>query len=214
MQANQLLRPYPHYTSVNSFRKSNAHSIYHAGTLRVDKRFSNGVSFLAAYTWGKLIDDASSTVGFLGQIAGSRLDHYNRRLEKSISSLDVSHRFVFSGVWEFQRITGGTTDERLNRWFDTSVFSLPPPFTFGNVGRILPDVRHAGDRNVDLSLFKNFAVLRDGGLTVQYRLEMFNSFNTPQWGAAGNSIGAGNFGVISSTAVSPRQIQMALKLIF
>jgi hypothetical protein len=274
VQANQLLRPYPHYTSVNSFRKSNAYSIYHAGTLRVDKRFSNGVSFLAAYTWGKLIDDASSTVGFLGQIAGSRLDHYNRRLEKSISSLDVSHRFVFSGVWEFPvgrgkrflnsapralelivggwqsnaivtlatgvpifiagapnntgifsgqrvnnngrsaRITGGTTDERLNRWFDTSVFSLPPPFTFGNVGRILPDVRHAGDRNVDLSLFKNFAVLRDGGLTVQYRLEMFNSFNTPQWGAAGNSIGAGNFGVISSTAESPRQIQMALKLIF
>lgn len=54
------------------------------------------------------------------------------------------------------KITGGTKDERLRRWFDPSVFSIAPPFTFGNVSRTLPDVRNLGQRNFDLSVFKNF----------------------------------------------------------
>jgi hypothetical protein len=35
----------------------------------------------------------------------------------------------------------GAAQQRLNRWFDTSAFTLPPPFTFGNVARTLPDTR-------------------------------------------------------------------------
>ena len=41
-------------------------------------------------------------------------------------------------------------DQRsLTHWFNTSVFVNPPPFTFGNVGRLLPDVRGPGLENVD-----------------------------------------------------------------
>lgn len=100
VQYSQLLRPYPHYTGVQSYRKPGASSIYHAMTVRIDKRFSHGMSFLFSYTAGKLIDDASSAVGFLGAIAGTRLDIYNRRLERSISSMDVSQRAVISYVYE------------------------------------------------------------------------------------------------------------------
>lgn len=281
IEYRQLLRPFPHYTGVGSYRKPRADSIYHGMTIRVDKRFSNGFSFLMAYTAGKLIDNASSAVSYLGPIASSvelgisaaKLDAYNGRLERSISSMDVAQRAVISYVYElpfgrgkrffadapgavnllisgwqvngittFQsgqpmivaaqsnntyiysgqrlnnngrsaRITGGTKDSRMAQWFDTSVFSQPPAFTFGNVSRTLPDVRVPGLRNTDLSIFKN-TYFGEDKFNLQYRVEMFNAFNTTQFGRPGPGFGYGNFGVISSTAVGARQIQMALKLIF
>lgn len=95
----QLLRPYPQYTGVSAFRKPQANSIYHAFTLRVEKRFTDGLGFLASYTGGKLIDDASQTVTFLGQ-AGNKQDFYNRGAERSISTQDISSRFVFSANYD------------------------------------------------------------------------------------------------------------------
>ncbi len=95
----QLLRPYPQYTGINAFRVPYGFSIYHGGTLKADKRFSSGLSFLAAYTWSKLIDDVSTTVGFLGQ-ASTRQDAYNRAAERAIGSQDIAHRFVASFVYD------------------------------------------------------------------------------------------------------------------
>ena len=89
----QLSRPYPQYNGINAFRVPYGFSIYHGGTLKADKRFSNGMSFLVAYTWSKLIDDVSTTVGFLGQ-ASARQDAYNRAAERAIGSQDIAHRFV------------------------------------------------------------------------------------------------------------------------
>jgi hypothetical protein len=282
VEFRQLQRPWPQYTSVGTFRKPRANSIYHGMTLRVDKRFAQGFSFLFAYTVGKLIDDASSAVSFLGPIASSvelgisaaKLDAYNHRLERSVSSMDVAQRGVFSYVYElpfgrgkkffaeaprgvnllitgwqvngittFQsgnpmiigaqtnntyiysgqrvnnngrsaKITGGTTDQRLAQWFDTSVFSQPAAYTFGNTSRTLPDVRVPGQRNTDLSIFKNTFLGPENRLNLQYRVEMFNAFNTTQFGRPGPGLGYGSFGVISGTAIGPRQIQMALKLIW
>lgn len=268
---NQLLRAFPQYTGVSSGRKSGGTSEYHGMTLRADKRFSHGLSLLVAYTFSKLMDDASSTVSWIGPIANSRLDHTNRALEWSLSSMDVSSRFVASwvyelpfgsgrrfasgatGIWDFlisgwqvngivtlargtplfitgvpnntgifsgqravredrsAKLSGGTTDERLNQWFDTSVFSLPEPFTFGNVSRTLPDVRNPGIKNLDLSFFKNYTLAE--GLTLQYRLEMFNALNTPQFDGPNTNIQSGNFGVITDAGPA-RQIQMAVKLIW
>ena len=273
VEFRQLLRAYPHYTNVSSFRKPVADSIYHGMTVRVDKRFSRGWGVILAYTAGKAQDDSSSAVGFLGPISGSKLDAYNRRLDWSLSSQDVAQRFVVGALWELPigrgkrwasdlprglshlvsgwqvngsttlqsglpllvgvsqnntniftngqrpnssgqsgRLSGGATDQRLARWFNTSVFSNPAPYTFGNVSRVLPDVRAPGTRSTDLSIFKNNYFGQEGRWNLQYRLEMFNAFNTTQFGGPGTTVGAGNFGVIGGTAVSPRQIQMALKL--
>jgi hypothetical protein len=105
-------------------------------------------------------------------------------------------------------------DERLRRWFDTSVFSQPPSFTFGTTGRTLPNARNPGLRNTDLSVFKNTWLDAERRLNIQYRLEMFNAFNTPQFAVPGTVVGTANFGVISGVAVPPRQIQMALKFLW
>ena len=95
----RLLRPYPQYNGVNAFRIPYGHSIYHGATFKADKRFSNGLSFLTAYTWNKLVDDVSTTVGFLGQ-ASSRQNAYDLAAERAIGSQDIRHRLVTSFVYE------------------------------------------------------------------------------------------------------------------
>jgi hypothetical protein len=111
-------------------------------------------------------------------------------------------------------LEGGSKEARMGQWFDTSTFSQPPTYTFGNVGRTLPDVRNPGQRSTDLSLFKNTYLRRERRFNLQYRLEMFNAFNTTQFDGPAGGVLSANFGVISGTSVSPRNIQMALKLIW
>jgi hypothetical protein len=106
----------------------------------------------------------------------------------------------------------GRVQSRLDRYFDTSVFTQPAAYTFGNTSRTLPDVRSPGMRNFDLSLFKNFKLLEK--LTVQFRAEAFNALNTPQFSSPNTSLNSVSFGVISTTANSPRQVQFGLKLLY
>lgn len=82
------------------------------------------------------------------------------------------------------------------------------------MGRTLPDVRNPGQSNFDLSAFKNFRVHQEK-LNVQFRVEAFNAFNTTQFGSPGATVGSSSIGVIGSTAVAPRQLQLvALKATF
>ena len=105
------------------------------------------------------------------------------------------------------------------RWFDTSQFVNPAPFTFGNVGRALPDVRTPGTVNWDLSFIKNTKF--NERFNLQFRTEMFNFLNQVNLGApaTGFSPGpnglnqSGSFGVIT-TARDARTIQLSLKLQF
>jgi hypothetical protein len=46
----------------------------------------------------------------------------------------------------------GNIESRLTRYFNTSAFSHPAPFTFGNMGRTLPHVRGPGANNRRLSI--------------------------------------------------------------
>jgi hypothetical protein len=102
------------------------------------------------------------------------------------------------------------------QWFDTAAFVNPPGYTFGNVGRALPDVRNPGFLNCDFSS-KN-AVVKDR-LTVQLRAEAFNLDNHVNLGYPDTSFVAGANGLNSSstfgTITSSRQsrlVQMGMKL--
>ena len=102
-------------------------------------------------------------------------------------------------------------------WFDTSVFSLPTPGTWGNEP---PNaVRGPGRDNWNLSFFKNFVFNEARGTNLQFRVEVFNIWNHPQLGGYANqggistSYGAGNFGAVTA-ANDPRTIQLALKFSF
>ena len=106
----------------------------------------------------------------------------------------------------------GPVSQRLNQYFNTSVFSQPAAFTFGSTGRTLPDVRAPSSENIDFSLFKNFKPVER--LTAELRAEAYNLLNQVVFGAPGVGINSNTFGIISSQANGARTIQFGLKLLF
>jgi hypothetical protein len=97
-----------------------------------------------------------------------------------------------------------------NQWINPSAFVTPPRYTFGTFGRNA--LRSDWYRDVDLSVFKNFSLPERTSL--EFRAEAFNLTNTTVFGKPGSTVGTPTFGVVSSTANTPRQLQFALKLKF
>jgi hypothetical protein len=95
----QALRPFPQYqnivTGVQNGDKS-GHSSYHAMVIKVDRRFSQGLTFNWNYTLSKLLTDSDTYFAD----GGAAQDHYNRSLEKSIGRFDQTHVFKFSTLYE------------------------------------------------------------------------------------------------------------------
>jgi len=95
-------------------------------------------------------------------------------------------------------------------WFNKAAFAAPAPFTFGNFGR--NRLRSDYFRNFDLSVFRQFRIREVA--RVEFRAEAFNAFNTPTFAAPTGNINSPNFGRVTSIANTPRQLQLALKVLF
>ncbi len=108
----------------------------------------------------------------------------------------------------------GSADSRLNEWFNTSAFSAPSPFVYGNESRTDPVLRSQGINNWDFALIKNTSFGPGERVGLQFRTEVFNLFNTPQFGPPSTTFGAANFGQVSAQINNPRLIQFALRFLF
>jgi hypothetical protein len=241
----QMLRPYPHFNAVTIRNPTVGNSTYHAALIKVERRFGQGLTFLASYMISKLIDDVASPQ-----------NNYDLRGERSLSEIDRPQRLVISGLYELpfgpgkallrstnpvlRRIaegwqlnwistlmsgqplaitsqvnttgslgggqrpdsTGvspeldGPNRSRLERYFDTSQFRAPVPFTFGNLSRRLPDTRGPGLHNWDISIIKNTSITER--VRLQFRAEAFNALNLPAFDNPATSFGASTFGRISA----------------
>jgi hypothetical protein len=95
-------------------------------------------------------------------------------------------------------------------WINTSAFAIPSPYTFGDLGR--NSLRSQWYRNLDCSLFRRFPIRE--GMQLEFRAETFSATNSVVFAPPGNVINGPNFGVVTSTANTPRQLQVALKLAF
>jgi hypothetical protein len=95
------------------------------------------------------------------------------------------------------------------RWFDTSAFVLPAPYTFGNASR--NSVIGPGAQNWDMSISKNTKIAE--GTMLQFRTEFFNTFNHVQFASPDGNFSSPTFGQILD-AGAQRQIQFGLKVIF
>ncbi len=112
-----------------------------------------------------------------------------------------------------------TRPQNPDQYFDVSQFSYPEPFFQGNLGR--GTVTAPGVANIDASLKKDTAIhgLGEAG-ALQFRAEFFNLFNRPNFAAPAinlfdrTGVRKSSAGQITSTKISSRQIQFALRLIF
>jgi Carboxypeptidase regulatory-like domain len=107
----QALRPFPQYTNIDTFGGQgdhSGHSTYHSGMIRLEKRYSGGLTVQTSYVFSKLLTDSDSywgngantnNAGGSGGI-GVAADQYNRRLEKSIGQFDVTHNFKAGFVYD------------------------------------------------------------------------------------------------------------------
>jgi len=91
----QLINPFPQYASVSVSVPDEASSSYNALLVKLERRLSAGLTFLAAYTFAKLLDNGSGTQTFLEPATGHQTNS-NRRIDYAPSDQDVSHRFVTS----------------------------------------------------------------------------------------------------------------------
>jgi hypothetical protein len=109
----------------------------------------------------------------------------------------------------------GSVQRRLNEYFNTSCFTAPAPFTFGNESRTDGAIRGPGINNWDVALVKETPITERVGF--QFRVEAFNLFNRVQFAAPSTVLVNGpnsTFGIISSQANNPRLIQFGFRLSF
>ncbi|MBI2688781.1 MAG: TonB-dependent receptor [Acidobacteria bacterium] len=108
---------------------------------------------------------------------------------------------------------GGSITNRLNAYFNTSVFAQPPDFTFGNVGSRVGWLRNPGMNNINLTLTKQFVITEK--LKASLRASSFNLMNHPVFSGPNTTFGAlGQFGRITAQANLSRQTELVLRLIF
>ena len=100
----QLMKPYPAYTTVSLYRNNVGTTRYHALEVSLRRRFARGLSYSAAYTRSKLVDDASSVFDasiLTGPVANYPIaDSHNLARERDHSTGDIPHVFVSSLVWD------------------------------------------------------------------------------------------------------------------
>ncbi len=116
-------------TGIAAFR-SNTQSNYNSLQVRLEKRYSHGFQYEAAYTFAHALDNASSAS--LGSVNnGDFRDQTNPNLEYGNADFDVRHRFVFSYAYElpfgrghrFAKDASGFVNQILGNWQMNGVFS-------------------------------------------------------------------------------------------
>jgi hypothetical protein len=97
----------------------------------------------------------------------------------------------------------------VSRWFDTTAFAAPVQFTYGNSPR--SGLRGAPLVTTDLTLEKSFALTE--GMKFDLRSEFYNLLNHANFNIPGATLGAPDFGVVTS-ARPGRTVQLAARLSF
>jgi hypothetical protein len=266
----QLLKPYPRFLNIATYRNNSGTTNYNAIEGKVEQRFSHGFSLLLAYTHSKLIDDASSVFSstVLSSPNSSSLvaaDTFRPYLERDSSNGDMPNVTSFSGIYDLpvgrghrfassgagNALLGGWTlntilllqsgmpvtvtqatnnnafagfalqrpnlvgkpnlpaDQRTPaKFFNTKAFATVPQFVIGDASR--NPVRGPAYRDLDIALVKHTKL--PGETDMEFRGEIFNITNTPEFSQPNGSFGSAAFGSIASTTTDPRVVQFAVRL--
>jgi carboxypeptidase family protein/TonB-dependent receptor-like protein len=260
-------RPNPNIGDV-SLVQSLDNSNYHSLTVKLNKRYSNGLSIIGGYTYSK-------AMGIGGALFGDQSrtqDERNRAAEYAPLEFNQKHRVTLAWVYELPfgraKLVGGnlhgpagalvsgwsfqgnftthsgfpltpvssvssnvgrqdmnradrscdgnlpSDQQSVNGWFQTSCFANHAFGRFGTSGNGV--IVGPGLTTVDLAALKNTAIRlpgREPG-NLQFRAEFFNAFNHAAFNDPNMTAGTAQFGLIRSTRVNGREIQLALKFLF
>ncbi len=187
----------PGFGRISQF-ESSADSNYNGLAVQLNKRFSKGVQFSAAYTWSKVIDntpDQTSVVVGGGDDTKQAQQSLNLADDRGVGVANVPHRFVFSSLWEipyFNKLTGPAR-VLLHGWQISSIYQAASnqPFSellnvdLNNDSNRGPDRSPGAGRNTrrigyfissDYRLTKSFG-FREDKVKLQLIGEFFNAFN-------------------------------------
>ena len=270
MTVAQALRPFPQYLTIDTSQgggDKSGHSTYNAAILRLERRFSAGLTFQWSYVFSKLLTDSDTYYAN----AGFAEDQGDRRLEKSIGAYDQTHTFKMNtlyelpfgpgkhwlshgfasralGGWRISAIqvyssgfplgvsrnaplpifngnnrasvtsydgwraatASGGFDPNAGLFLNPAAFPAQPVGILGNSTRFNPKVRAFPNLNENLSLGKSFRLTER--FSLDFRAEAFNIFNRVVFGTPNTNVNNNSFGLVTSQANQPRQMQGALKL--
>lgn len=266
----QLLKPYPRFVNIATYRNNSGNSNYNAGEVKIEQRFSHGLTFDFAYTHSRLIDDASavfSTTVLSSPNSNSLIaaDTFRPWLERDVSSGDMPNVTAFSAVYSIpsgrghclfssgigNAVLGGwwlnsiltvqsgmpvTITQATNnnsfagfalqrpnlvgepnlpparrtpaRFINTAAFQTAPQFTIGTASR--NPARGPAFRDLDLAISKHIGLPRETDL--EFRAEVYDVMNTPEFAQPNGSFGSAAFGSITATATDPRVAQFAIRI--
>jgi hypothetical protein len=111
-------------------------------------------------------------------------------------------------------------ESKLNGYFNASCFTTPPIIGTDGIGTAFGNsatgiVTGPGQANLDLAFSKTVALNWPAEKSsLQFRAEFYNALNHPQFANPDSDFTSPTFGVISSTAVSPRVGQLAVRFDF
>lgn len=93
-------------------------SIYHGGSIDVNRRFGQGFFLKANYTWSHVIDDSTNEL-FTSRVNPRRPQNpYNLRDERGNSALDKPHKFTFAWTYDLPkaRVDNAFAKKVLHGW--------------------------------------------------------------------------------------------------
>lgn len=144
-----LLRPYPHFNALQ-MTINDGYSWYHAGTLRLERRFASGFSVGGHWTWSKFME------------AVERLNPQDLHPHNVVSPQDRPHHIALNGMWDLPFGKGRKWMNGNSRWLDgiaggwsiNAIYQWQSgsPIGFGNVlfrGNIKDMVIPYADRTVE-----------------------------------------------------------------
>ena len=250
---NPLARPIPQLASINQFDSASS-SVYHAMTVSLHRRMTNGLYFRLAYTWAHAIDDVQDAL-----VAGRPAvvqNSYSTSSERGSSVTDQRHRLVFSWIGEPQPFNGQhpLLAKAFNDWKLAGVVTMGSgrPVTAQIIGDANGDDNSSNDRlpgvgrnssvgpdyfTADVRTTRKLYIGKR--LKLDLMVEVFNLFNhtnqrllttddffgglaaqfIPYSTKAGSKVYPAYYqkskGYLKpSSAYAPRQLQLALKLMF
>jgi hypothetical protein len=112
----QALLPFPQYLGITEQTEPVGNSTYHSMQAKIQKRMSNGITFLVSYTLSKTLSDTGLS-GF-ATFNALPLDTANRRLEKALAPNDIPNNLVISWLYEipFAKGSNGLLQKFAKGW--------------------------------------------------------------------------------------------------